>query len=97
MWKHQNNFRNLFKVSNKDTRMTGAFVNCERISHIVVIIANFEQANNRCVLSLSQGIYHGKVGFNFFRVIFRCLKTSYRGNMEVHSFFDASEIGVKKK
>ena len=42
-WRHQNNVWNLFKVINKDTRMTSwrrsdvFIVNFEQISHIVMV------------------------------------------------------------
>ena len=77
MWKHQSNFRNLFKISNKDTRMTTVtsfWCFCQLSTDFTnwchVSIVKFEQVNTRWVLSLSQGICMGELGLIFFTLFF---------------------------
>ena len=76
MWK-QSNFRNLFKISNKDTRMTTVTSFCcfrqlstDFTNWCHVSIVKFEQVNTSWVLSLSQGICMGELGLIFFKLFF---------------------------
>ena len=98
MWKHQNNFRNLFKVSNKDTRMTGAFVNCERISHIVVMFllqTLNKQITDACSASHKVFIM-GKLGLIFFALFFDASKRLTEATWRFIAFLTHRKLVLKK-
>ena len=103
MWK-QSNFRNLFKISNKDTRMTTVTsfwcfrqLSTDFTNWCHVSIVKFEQVNTRWVLSLSQGIWMGELRLIFFTLFFDVSQRVIEATSKFLAFLMYRKVAQKNK